>query len=449
LVVVAVGLLVGVIYLIKKISNTAISKLAEYTDKIDSLMGELEIKVEERTAELSETVGKLKEQITERKRAEDVIQLQLSRLNVLHSIETAINSSHEDLTSTLNHIVDQVTMQLGINAATILLLNQDTQILEYAVSKGIRSNALKYTRLRLGESNAGRAAVERRIIAISNLVEEPSGFTRSELFAKEGFVSYFAVPLIAKGEIKGVLELFHRVTLGTDPEWMDYIDTIANQAALAIDKAALLEGLQQSNINITVAYDSTIEGWSHALDMKDEETEGHSRRVTEMTLRIAEKIGLKNEKLIDVRRGALLHDIGKMGIPDSILLKPGKLTDEEWIIMKQHPVYALDMLYPIDYLRASLDIPYCHHEKWDGTGYPRGLKGEEIPLSARIFAIVDVWDALMSDRPYRPAWAKEKVIEHIRSLSNVQFDPRVVEVFLENMDIVPEYTAAYNVENKA
>jgi GAF domain-containing protein len=227
LVVVAVGLLVGVIYLIKKISNTAISKLAEYTNTINSLMGELEIKVEERTAELSETVGKLEEQVAERKRAEDVIQLQLSRLNVLHSIETAINSSHDDLTSTLNHIVDQVTMRLGINAATILLLNQHMQMLEYAVSKGIRSNALKYTRLRLGESNAGRAAVERRIIAISNLIEEPSGFTRSEFFSKEGFVSYFAVPLIAKGEIKGVLELFHRAALGTDPEWMDYIDTIA------------------------------------------------------------------------------------------------------------------------------------------------------------------------------------------------------------------------------
>jgi putative nucleotidyltransferase with HDIG domain len=180
--------------------------------------------------------------------------------------------------------------------------------------------------------------------------------------------------------------------------------------------------------------------------MRDKETEGHSRRVTEMTLRIAEKIGLENEEIIHIRRGALLHDIGKMGIPDRILLKPGKLTDEEWIIMKQHPVYALDLLYPIDYLRSSVDIPYCHHEKWDGTGYPRGLKGEEIPLSARIFAIVDVWDALMSDRPYRPAWAKEKVIEHIRSLSNTHFDPGVVEVFLENIDIVPECTAACNVK---
>jgi HD-GYP domain-containing protein (c-di-GMP phosphodiesterase class II) len=170
------------------------------------------------------------------------------------------------------------------------------------------------------------------------------------------------------------------------------------------------------------------------MDLRDKETEGHTQRVTEMTLRIARELGIKDEALVHIRRGALLHDMGKMGIPDNVLLKPGTLTDEEWKIMKLHPVYAYDMLYPIDYLRPALDIPYCHHEKWDGTGYPRGLKGKEIPLAARIFAVVDVWDALCSDRPYRPAWPIENVVEHVRSLSGTHFDPEIIEVFLKTFE---------------
>jgi len=366
--------------------------------------------------------------ITERKRAEETIQLQLKRLNTLRSIEKAITSSL-DLRVTLDMLLNQATTQLGIDAAAILLLNQHTQILEYSVSKGFRSSALKYTQLKLGESNAGRAAIEHRIVTIPNLKETPDGFVRSKLFTNEDFITYFAVPLIAKGQVKGILELFHRAPLDTDQGWLEFLETTADQAAMAIDNAALFEGLQRSNIELTLAYDTTIEGWSHALDLRDKETEGHSRRVTDMTLRIARELGIKEEELMHIRRGALLHDIGKMGIPDNILLKPGALTEEEWKIMKLHPVYAYELLYPIEYLRPALDIPYYHHEKWDGTGYPKGLKDKEIPLPARIFALVDVWDALRSDRPYRLAWTKEKVREHIRSLSGIHFDPEVVEVF--------------------
>ncbi len=173
---------------------------------------------------------------------------------------------------------------------------------------------------------------------------------------------------------------------------------------------------------------------AHALDLKDKETEGHSRRVTEMTISVARKMAMKNEDLAHVRRGALLHDIGKMGIPDGILLKPGKLTDEEWEIMRRHPSYAYEMLLPIAYLRPALDIPCCHHEKWDGSGYPRGLKAEQIPLAARIFAVVDVYDALTSDRPYRPGWTKEQALKHIREQRGRHFDPRVVEIFLQEME---------------
>ena len=192
---------------------------------------------------------------------------------------------------------------------------------------------------------------------------------------------------------------------------------------------ATIDALKEANFELIRAYNKTLEGWAKALELRDQETEGHTRRVTEMTVRLAEVLQVADEELVHLHRGAMLHDIGKMGIPDAILLKPGKLTPEEWIIMRMHPVYAYEMLSSIDFLKSAMDIPYCHHERWDGSGYPRGLKGADIPLSARIFSVVDVWDALFSDRPYRLAWPAEKVWAHIRSLSGVHFDPRVVEGF--------------------
>lgn len=193
--------------------------------------------------------------------------------------------------------------------------------------------------------------------------------------------------------------------------------------------------LEQAHEKLLSAYDATIEGWSHAMDLRDKETEGHTLRVTKLSEQLGTIMGVEVEDLVYMRRGALLHDIGKLGVPDSILLKPAKLTDEEWTIMRQHPQYAYDMIQPIEYLRPALDIPLCHHEKWDGSGYPRGLKGEEIPLVARIFAVVDVWDALISDRPYRPAWDKEKALTYIKEQSGKHFDPYVVENFLKMREL--------------
>ena len=189
--------------------------------------------------------------------------------------------------------------------------------------------------------------------------------------------------------------------------------------------------LREANTQLLNAYEATIEGLSRALDLRDRETEGHSRRVTDLTVKLAEAMGMGEEELMHIRRGALLHDVGKIGIPDSILHKPSTLTEEEWVIMRKHPQFAYDMLHSIEYLRPALDIPYSHHEKWDGTGYPRGLKGEEIPLTARLFAVADVWDALTSDRPYRAAWNKEQALEYIREQSGKHFDPQVVELFFK------------------
>ncbi len=355
------------------------------------------------------------------------------QVQALRTIDMAITGSL-DLHIVLHILLEQVTAQLGIDAATVLLFHPHSQMLEYAAERGFLGGALQHTQLHLGEGHAGRAALERCIISIPDLAENPGDLGRAPLLAGEDFVSYYAVPLIAKGQIKGVLEIFHRGTLETDIEWISFLEALAGQAAIAIDNAGLLDNLQSSNAELALAYDTTLEGWSRALELRDQETEGHTQRVTETTLKLARAFGVSEADLVQVRWGALLHDIGKMGVPDAILLKPGPLTDEEWVTMKKHPTFAYEMLSPIHYLRLALDIPYCHHEKWDGTGYPRGLKGEQIPLTARIFAVVDVWDALTSDRPYRKAWTKEKVREHIRTSSGTHFDPQVVETSLRTFE---------------
>jgi len=167
------------------------------------------------------------------------------------------------------------------------------------------------------------------------------------------------------------------------------------------------------------------------MDLRDHETEGHSKRVTELTLEMAQAMGIPEADQVHLRRGTMLHDIGKLGVPDHILLKPGPLTEEEWAIMRSHPRLAYELLSPIGYLRPALDIPYCHHEKWDGSGYPRGLKGDQIPLAARVFALIDVWDALTSNRPYRPAWPAEKARQYILEQSGKHFDPQLVQRFLQ------------------
>lgn len=371
-------------------------------------------------------------ELAERTQAEAKIEYQLRRLSALRATDLAISSSF-DLRIILSVLLEHSLAQLGVDAAVVLLLTPSLNELEYAAGRGFRDQGITRLRLKLGDDYAGEAALKRQLVSVPNLVETERPFTKAELVANEKFVAFYAVPLIAKGQIKGVLEVFHRAPLDPDAEWLEFLETLAAQAAIAVDSAQLFDGLQRSNVELALAYDATIEGWSRAMDLRDKETEGHTQRVTELTLQLARAAGLSSEQIAHVRRGALLHDIGKLGVPDAILLKPGKLNEDEWVIMRQHPQYAYDMLVAIDYLRPALDIPYCHHEKWDGTGYPRGLKGEQIPLVARLFAVVDVWDALRSDRPYRAGWPQEKVLEHIQAQAGTHFDPQAVTLFMQVM----------------
>jgi PAS domain S-box-containing protein/putative nucleotidyltransferase with HDIG domain len=353
----------------------------------------------------------------------------LRRLAALSEISRAITSSIS-LQLNLSMLLNQVVTQLAIDAADVLLMNPVLGTLNFAAGNGFRTRTVERTRQKVGEGFAGRAAMERRIIHLDDLPGREDIPLLTKL-AGEDFISYFAVPLIAKGQVQGVLEIFHRTPREHDAEWLEFLHTLAEQAAIAIENANMFENLQRTNLDLVLAYDATIEGWSRALDLRDRETEGHTQRVADLTIQLARLFGLTESELNSIRWGALLHDIGKMGVPDEILLKPGALTDAEWVIMKKHPELAYEMLSPIQYLRLALDIPHYHHEKWDGTGYPEGLKGEQIPVAARIFAVVDVWDALRSNRPYRSAWPAPKVREHIRSLAGSHFDPKVVERFLQ------------------
>jgi len=369
--------------------------------------------------------------VTDRVTAAEQARCQLQRLSALHSIDAVITSGF-DLNVILSVILRQITGQLGVDAADILLLNQQTGMLEFAAGHGFRTMTFHHIAVMIGQGYAGTAALERRTVSIPTLDDQQAGSLFSPGLVREKFASYYAVPLISKGQVKGVLEIYHRSILKPADDWFEFLATLAGQTAAAIDSASLFQDLQRSNIELTMAYDATIEGWSHALDLRDKETEGHTQRVTELTVKLARTFGMSEAEMVQARWGALLHDIGKLGVPDGILLKPGSLTDEEWVVMKKHPTFAYEMLSPIRYLRLALDIPYCHHEKWDGTGYPRGLKGEQIPLVARIFAVVDVRDALLSDRPYRLAWPEEKVLDYIRSLAGTSFDPQVVKICLES-----------------
>jgi putative nucleotidyltransferase with HDIG domain len=273
-------------------------------------------------------------------------------------------------------------------------------------------------------------ALERRLIHVPDLETNRMDFGRAPLFAGESFVSYYGVPLIAKGRVLGVLEIFQRSLLNPDADWLTFLKTIAGQAAIAIDNAIMFKELQISNIELNLAYDVTIEGLSRALDLRDNEMEEHTHRITEVTLKLAAALGVADTELVHLRRGAILHDIGKVAIPDHILFKPGPLVEDEWRIMRRHPVIAVELLAPVTYLNPAMDIPHWHHEKWDGTGYPDRLEGERIPFSARLFAFADVYDALISNRPYRPAWSKQNAIQYIESQAGKHFDPKIMPTFL-------------------
>ncbi len=365
-----------------------------------------------------------------RLRLHEETERRLSYLQALRTIDLAISAATE-LKLVINILTENIISHLEVDAAAIFLFNPIFNYFEYGGGQGFCSKTASELTFKPGEGFMGKAVFEKRLLNLEadGISEEPEVIRR--LWKQERFSVAYAAGLVAKGATKGVLTVWLRRPFKPQKEWLDFFEALSVQTAIAVSDAQLFEELQRTNFELTVAYDATIEGWVRTLDLRDKETESHTQRVTEMTLEIARAMGVSSELMVHFRRGAILHDIGKMAVPDYILFKPGPLEESEWAMMKQHPQLAYEILYPIKFLRPALDIPYCHHERWNGSGYPRGLKGEEIPLAARIFAVADVYDALTSDRPYRPSWPKEKAVNFIKEKSGELFDPRVVAVFLE------------------
>jgi HD-GYP domain-containing protein (c-di-GMP phosphodiesterase class II) len=365
-------------------------------------------------------------------------QLGLKRLEALHEIDRIITSSVE-LSFAIKQIMKIVVTQLDIDAANVLIYDPNSLMFIPENAVGFHNKSLYQKNHQPGNGFASRVALERKIVRVEGQDEFNNQFGDTSTLTQEGFSTCIGIPLIVKGEIKGVLEIFHRSPLQIDNEWEGFLQTLATQLAIAIDNSQMFENLQKSHLELTLSYDATIEGWAKTLELRDQETQGHSERVTSMSVKLARALGMSEEELIHIRRGSILHDVGKIGIPDKILQKPGQLTEDEMAVMREHPTLAYNVLSGSVFLKKALDIPYSHHEKWDGSGYPKGIKAEEIPLAARVFAIIDVYDALRSDRPYRKAWSKGRALKHIKEQSGSHFDPRVVEIFLELVDTDPGF----------
>lgn len=363
----------------------------------------------------------------------DHLKLRQSELGALMGVGRAINSSL-GLKRVLEEVMDTLIALMRAERGFLMLRGADGE-LSVRIARGIAHINLEEDAFLVSRTIVRKVAESGEPILTTNAQQDPR-FEGQVSVAAYQLRSILCAPLTLKNELIGVLYVDNRAHAGIFRESdLQLFSAFADQAAVAIDNAQLFEGLQESNRELEKAYQATLEGWVRALDLRDKETEGHTQRVTILTERLARSMGVDGDALVHITRGALLHDIGKMAIPDGILLKPGELTEDERTLIRKHPVYAYEMLSPIDFLLPAIDIPYCHHEKWDGTGYPRGLKGEEIPFAARIFPVIDVWDALISDRPYRKGLSHEEVRERIRVDSGKHFDPHVVQAFLELEDL--------------
>lgn len=357
--------------------------------------------------------------ISARKEADRLLRSRLEQLTAMRNIDVSIAGTY-DLSKTLDILASETLAGTGTESVCVFKLDRQTGLPRMMASGSKDNRQLPAMRMHIAE------------ILSQQIFDMPNPADWATMAGPKGGLCR-AHALIAKGKVNGAIVVHYGPGSSPSEEQVRFIEALAGQAAIAIESAFLFEELLQSKENLEAAYDETLEGWARALDLRDHETEGHSRRVTDLSVRLATRLGLSEVEIHNIRRGALLHDIGKIGIPDHILLKAGRLTEDEWSIMRLHPSFGRNIIAPIRFLAPALDIPYCHHEKWDGSGYPQGLKGNAIPLSARIFALADVWDALTFDRPYRKGWDIERVQAYIQSQSGIHFDPDLVPIFLDQV----------------
>jgi len=363
----------------------------------------------------------------------DQMKLKQSQLRALMSVGQVINSSL-GLRRVFEEVMDSLISLMHAERG-FLMLRESNGEMAVQIARGIAHINLDEEAFKVSKTVVRKVVDTGAPVLTTNAQADPR-FDAQMSVAAYQLRSILCVPLKLKDDLIGVLYVDNRAHAGIFKDNdLELISAFADQAAVAIDSARLFEDLQESHRELEKAYQATLEGWVRGLDLRDKETEGHTQRVTVLTERLARSMGVEGQALVNITRGALLHDIGKMGIPDGILLKPGQLTDDERMLIQKHPVYAYQMLSPIAFLVPAIDIPYCHHEKWDGSGYPRGLRGKEIPFAARIFPVIDVWDALTSNRPYRKELPQYEVRARIQADSGKHFDPVVVDAFMEMKDL--------------
>jgi len=353
------------------------------------------------------------------------------RISLLNQIDRHISQS-QDIQKIFPIILDGFRALFKVQASTIMIYDKNSNQLLCVASTGFHIKGKQESDFPYCEKIARNVFNEGKPIYIRENQNQVNDFLLHNIDDSR-FRLFYGNPIIKKNEIIGVFGIYEKDNEDLEDALIEFIQIVCDQISIAIENSELIVEIQKKNEDLSKAYDKTILGWSKALELRDDETFGHTERVTEMTVGISKKLGFSDDIIRNFKMGALLHDIGKIGIPDFILLKQGPLTQEEREIINKHPVFAYNLLQPIEYLKDALNIPYYHHERWDGSGYPTGIKGEDIPIEARIFAIIDVWDALRSDRVYRKAWSDKKVIEYLKEKAGKEFDPILVEVFLEYM----------------
>jgi len=407
-----------------------ITERKEVEKTLNEMNEVLEKRVRERTSELTRVNRELQAEIEQRVRTEDSLRKRIAELEALRKVSFVLRTAGT-LNEMLNLLLNETLKTFNTDVGAIWVAHSSEERLRFFSARGWVSRldeaefkpdqkeGIIRRVYQTGEHHISREVAVDPLFKLTGNVEIPRGW--GGIF----------MPLFIGDKTVGILFVAVPLPREISSEETKLLNSLAEMAGTAIHRFNLYEDLQQANQELVQAYDATIESLACSLEIRDYETEGHCRRVAEWTVQLARAMGIPEERLIHVYRGALLHDIGKMGISDHILLKPGPLTEEEWGEIYQHPQYAHDLLSRVEYLQPAINIPYCHHEKFDGSGYPRGLKGEEIPLEARIFAVLDVYDALTSDRPYRKAWSKESALKYIQEESGSHFDIQVVEVFLQ------------------
>ncbi|MCX7975622.1 MAG: HD domain-containing protein [Bellilinea sp.] len=382
-------------------------------------------------------MARIGQDITEARKNEEKIRqhlqesnLLLERLKTLREIDTTITSPQTPAEK-MEILLNTIKNALKVDAVNILTESVPGYLLPYA-SRGFNLAQIMPISAQIEVKEAEEALTRGSPLVINRLVTgELSHWLTSRFSGFVPYQFYAAAPMLVDGKRYGILEVFAHKPCTPSDEWRAFFQTLASQTAIALDHTQMIQDIQRAYQELQQAYRATVEGWSATLELRDKETQGHSERMLELSQRLGRRMGLNEKQLEDLRYGVLLHDIGKMAVPDAILNKPGPLNDDEWEVMRQHPQYAYNLLSQISFLKGAMDVIYCHHERWNGSGYPRGLKGEQIPLYARIFAVVDVWDALTNDRPYRAAWSIDKALAYLHEQAGILFDPQVVEAFVK------------------